>query len=619
MFILRIAGDVLGQKRNIEVAFPRRPSLQQIYTVAETLLPLQAGDERRPWRPPGPLNGSGLIASPSPVDPADLPHIVTSAPRHRTAFAGEYIVESVVFVNPGTRQWEEVYSASQLSSGSQVYCFSPLQHHRVAVIKDRRSASPSSTHSAAHLHFTTSPLKTLPVVSEVRDSWVNADRPGAIPEPQQHLVWDCTAMPTDRVAPGVSQGERSKARLNRALSSRISADNSRNLSCAVDTSAVAASSAHQTQSASPLFTSDSPSPLLPSSFLYGNSELPHSEKTPRQGDVNRSSILDHPYRTINKSRVSLSHGSPYTNAHSHPMYFTHSCAVDDTGSEVSRVNSYRRAGWRSLEASMGQEDQRSYNSATSPSSTFLLSGGGEDRYANLGERLAVLFDVLVHLDAQDSNTERHYVLLRDFYLLSSFLVSSSTNTGGRAGGFAVPPNALNLTEALSTQFGLSWDDLLRIADQDRDGCIAYCEWITFGIEHPDVIRLLCEGVCRLPLQLSAAMKRLHLQSCISSAARSTASTPTVPVKARKSGSNSFNVPAPSARSPSRVSYPCCVHSEEGSEGMRDSVAANPLGEQNGYFAFEGRCEACRELAAQTPEERLLWASKPTPFFQSLRR
>ncbi|KAL7700741.1 hypothetical protein N2W54_000271 [Lotmaria passim] len=536
MFLLRIAGDVLGQKRNIEVIFPRRPSLQQICTVAEAILPLQGRDDRRPWRPPGPLNSSAPPAS-SPASPS-----ADRSPQHCrgcSPVASDYIVEALAFMNPTTRRWEELYSASQLSSGAQVYGFCPLQRHCVAFVRPRARVG----------HIPPSLLERLPVVTKVREHWVNADRPGAIPEPQQRLVWDCATLSrSPRRRDGGRQGVQ-------PYFSDASADNSRNLGHGQDDTCATSFSA----------------PRVPSS------------------------------------------GSPSVIQPSNCYYYNDPCALDTSNVPTG---SFRRSAKRLMESSAAaQGNTTSYNHACSAYSTLLLSGGGDgdggDRYAHLGERLALLFDVLVHLDAQESGTERHYLLLRDFYLLSSYLASSFIGTAGRGGGSAVPPDPVDLTAELMTRFRLSWDDVLRTADKDRDGCIAYREWIAFGIEQPDVVQLLCQAVRRLPRHVNASIKRLGMQTTSQLASHSRS-----PVSPSMSNHDMETVPSNTSLTSAACS--CRIHRRRSSERVQSVAAAAPATQDDRAF-YEGRCEACRELAARSPEERLQWAAKPTAFVNTLRQ
>ncbi|KPA77891.1 hypothetical protein ABB37_06680 [Leptomonas pyrrhocoris] len=611
MFVLRIAGDVLGLKRNVEVTFPRRPSLQQICTVAETILPLQGRHDRRPWHPPGPLDGSttGNFSLPS----VDLQRL-----RHHTSSVGDYIVESIAFINPATRQWEEVYSASQLTPGAQVYCFCPLQHHHVAVVQPKESASPSVRHGT-HSSITFSLRETLPVVTGVRDKWVNADRPGAIPEPQERLVWDCTATtPLNSAAAQKTPRRGSGVRADQSFSACVSPSNSRNLSRVLDddtaATAAAAFSPHRVPLASRCYTSNSPSAIQPSYLLRRESAEPRlSGRICRRSDLNSSGPMDNRRLNSENSRLSLIRNFQSKRDNSPLTYFSDPYSFNRSNSPVT---SLRRNRQRSLETSAEFGDRNSYKHVRSASSALLLSGNGENRYARLGERLSLLFDVLVHLDKQEAGSERHYLLLRDFYLLSSYVSScSSTGTAGRESGSAVPPCPMSLTAELASQFGLSWDDVLRSADQDRDGCIAYREWIAYGIEHPDVIQLLCQGVCRLPLHVNEALKRLRLQSESRHANQSTSPLPSPSDHDFQGGKVKSKQSSPPCGG---ASYPCRLHSVRSSERVHRLAAAGAEA-QHTCVVFGGRCEACRELAAQSAEERLLWAAQRTPFVNTLRQ
>jgi hypothetical protein len=611
MFLLRIAGDVHGQKHNIEVTFPRRPSLQQICTVAEIILPLLCREERRPWRPPGPVEGST-----PPVAPTGSSARHPSRSQHLSP-VDDYTVESIVFVNPATRRWEAVFSAAQLYFGAQVYCFSPLRRHRIPVVQTRDAAA------LRGLPFPTIPAsvpETLPVVTEVREQWVNADRPGAIPEPQQRLVWDCTTIAAYRAISHSSRTGDGEKHADRAFASRAPADDSRNLSRGLNDTAATALSARRVLSSSPYFASNSPSAIQPSYVFQETSpsDSRSAAKMLKRRNPNSSSLVDYTHLNVNASRFSFNPSSASPDARLHPTYLTDLCAFDSSNSYAGSCGKSRR---RVFSGSAAQDSNgRSYNHSSSASSTLLLSGCWGNRYAYLGDRLALLFDVLVHLDSQESEVERNYLLLRDFYLLSSYLNSSPTGAaaGRDGGGSAVPPTPIDLTSELAAQFGLSWDDVLRSADKDRDGCIAFREWIAFGIEHPDVVQLLCRAVCRVPSQVNAAMRRLGFSTGSLPATHHTLSLPTSsdPNCRSSSTAESAQSPVPSIG----ASYPCRVHSREGTERImsNNSAVADPEVVHN-WALLQGRCEACRELAAQSPEERLHWAAKPTPFVESLRQ
>ncbi|KPI87930.1 hypothetical protein ABL78_2969 [Leptomonas seymouri] len=600
MFVLQIAGDVLGHKRNIEVTFPHRPSLQLICTVAETILPLQDSHDRRPWCPPGAVDASTSAGFSPP------------SPCHRPTSVGDYVVESIACINAATQQWEEVYSASQLTSGAQVYCFCPLQHHRVAVVQAKGS-TPLSAHHGARPPIPLPLPDTLPVVTEVQDHWVNADRPGVIPEPQERLAWGCSiAVPASEEASRSFPRGHSGKHADQSLFSCVSAVNSRHACDAreADTAAAALSS-QQVRSASRCFTSNSPSAIQPSYLCQGGgSEPPFYGAMQRRNAINRSSLPDYPRCNTEDSWLSFASRFPPTKAVAHTRLCKDPYALYKS---IYPVLSYRGSGRRSLEASAEHSERSSCNYASSASAMPLLSGGGGHRYAQLGERLGLLFDVLLQLDTQETGAERHYLLLRDFYLLCSRL-NSSTAAVDREGGSAVSQHPLNLTAELATQFGLTWDDVLRSADKDRDGCITYREWIAYGIEHPEVIQLLCQGVRQLPLHMNEALRRLRRHSGSRSRSQYSSSSPALlhhdldsgKEKARNAGTSSTHAP-----------YPCRIRGAGSSERVR-RMAAEDEEMSHTCAVFNGRCEACRELAAQSLEERLRWASKPTPFAGTLR-
>lgn len=338
-----------------------------------------------------------------------------------------------------------------------------------------------------------------------------------------------------------------------------------------------------------------------------------------------SGVVDHRYYVGDSSRLSSYPSAPRTSPDSYPTYLTPPYAAWDRSSSPN-VISFQKTGWRSREWPTTNGDRSADKRSVSSASALLLlladdAGGGQgERYAKLGERLALLFDVLVHLDAQDAGAERHYLLLRDFYLFTSYLAAGPATGAGRSGGSAVPPDPLHLTDELAWSFGLSWDDLLRHADQDRDGCISYREWIAFGIEHPDIIELLCRAVRRLPVLVNAAMKRLHPSDGVRSPVQSTPPpSATLADDLRRRSCSGGGAAAPSSVSSPSVSYPCRIHSDGGSAGALAGVAMDPLMLRDGAVAYWGRCEACRALAALSPEERRQWALAPAPFPRTLRQ
>ncbi|KAG5482535.1 hypothetical protein CUR178_05675 [Leishmania enriettii] len=509
MFILRIAGDVEGVRRNIEVTFPHRPSLQQVCTVAETILPLRGRGDRQPWRPPfaatTQIAGDNITSTAAsfraPAGPS--PRIAVSAAR--------YAVESLAYLNRATYEWEALYSASQLTSGVQVYCFCPLQRHRAT--SARRTGS-SSAFSAEEVHMNEdeSPVSQVPVNlpegTGAPQTWANPGPPGAIPEPQQRLLWDCASAAQGRarqMAQGVdggcshiespsscpthasflSNGDTTHAvtaRLRPELVPPSSSHNRRFSSFLPFRAAALGASACSALSNTVGVTSGALDKVKPPSFL----STPSFSTSARQGVTGLVRSASPPAR---RERCSAVEARGWKRSPSH-WSSRSSRLLDDRFTPLSHLS----PDWFAL----------------------LLSGegGGDYRYAHLGDRLALLFDVLVHLDPQEGGAgQRQYILLRDFHLLASCFTSASaaaavfprpSDAAVSVCGTPDPSAVMNVTAELDRQLHWTWGDVVRYADKDRNGCISYCEWISFGIEHPEVVQLLCRAVQTLLMRQEAS-------------------------------------------------------------------------------------------------------------------
>lgn len=147
---------------------------------------------------------------------------------------------------------------------------------------------------------------------------------------------------------------------------------------------------------------------------------------------------------------------------------------------------------------------------TSPSSRGPVSAMD---YQGLRGCLAAVFDSLVGLaessspaaaittksstigssdcDGGFSPPRRCYLLLRDFTALARLTAPHCMSSDGLAA------ELLRLRQ-------WTLDDVVCSADKDRDGCIAYPEWVAFAVEYPDVVRLLYQYVQRLATSSSSS-------------------------------------------------------------------------------------------------------------------
>lgn len=517
MFILRIAGDVDGFKRNVEVSFPHRPSLQQVCIVAETILPLQERSGRRSWHPTwaaatqdaGDDTASTAASFIAPVD---------ASPR-AAALAAIYTVESLVYLNRATHEWEGLYSASQLTSGSQVYCFFPLQHRRVAAAMGRGSSSALPSSSSAfpvreeYVNEAESPslqaYASLPIRTGVQQSRADPDRPGAIPAPQQRLVWDCASGVRGGVRPRRKGVDGGFSHVDSASPSPMQAS----VRSSSDTAHGFAAGLRRRRASSP-FSSCSRrlSSLSPSSAVpFGASAWPTLSPTvgtaPRAVDRARSpSFRSAPTFPTPPRHV----GADFVRTTSLPTRKDCRGLVEAQAQKASPSRRHSTLSW------LRDDCNSSLSALRQGWSALLLSseGGRGNRYAHLGDRLALLFDVLVHLDPQEDGAgQRQYILLRDFYLLAARFASTFTAAAAppcptyasmSAYGTSISSTVMNITAELDARLHWTWNDVVRHADKDRDGCIAYREWISFGIEHPEVIQLLCRAVHALLLGEAAS-------------------------------------------------------------------------------------------------------------------
>ncbi|CBZ25260.1 conserved hypothetical protein [Leishmania mexicana MHOM/GT/2001/U1103] len=615
MFTLRIAGDVDGVKRNIEVSFPHRPSLQQVCTVAETILPLRERSDRRQWHRTwaAATQGSGddtASTAASSRTPAD------ACPR-AAAPAVIYTVESLVYLNRATHEWEGLYSASQLTSGSQVYCFSPLQHRRVAVAMGRGSSSalpsPSSAFPVREEHVSeaeSSSLQvraSLPPGTGVQQTRGDLDRPGVIPEPQQRLVWDCASGARGGVCQrrkGVD-GDFSHADSASPLPMQASARNSSNMAHAI-------AAGLRRRRASPTFSSRSRrlSSLSPSSAApLGASAW--SGLSPTAGAAPR---------TVDRAR------SP-------SFHFTPTVSTPPQHAAVGRVRSTSlptRKDCSSLAEAQSQKASPSRRHSTLSRlrddgytflsdlqegwSSLLLSGEGGcgNRYAHLGDRLALLFDVLVHLDPQEGGAgQRQYILLRDFYLLASCVTSPSAAAAAHPRqtyasmsiyGTSIPSTVMDITAELDARLHWTWDDVVRHADKDRDGCIAYGEWISFGIEHPEVIQLLCRAVHALLLREAASPGGRYADRRASPGAQTPLLAPSGHLFSH--GISSVGHLGDRTRNSDAELFSSvlqCWRMHRGQTNDTDSDRSRVMRATEVHKRHAKRCEACRELQAELSE------------------
>ncbi|GET87439.1 hypothetical protein, conserved [Leishmania tarentolae] len=614
MFVLRIAGDVDGVKRNIEVSFPHRPSLQQVCTVAETILPLRDRRNRRPWRLPraaalqdaGDVTASTAASSRDPVD---------ANPR-APGLSAIYTVESLVYLNRATHEWEELYSASQLPSGSQVYCFSYLQHGRVAAGTGRggSAAIPSSSFAlpvgGEHVNEA-APRRlqvpaSLPGGTGVQQSLADPDCPGDIPEPQQRLVWDYVSGARGGVRQGPQGAKGGFSRVHSASPS-LTQTSARNKSTAAHDFAAGL---HRMRGLPPFsshsrrLSSLSPSGAVPFAASARPALSPTSGTSPRALVTERSlSFCPAPtFSTHSRHAVVglVQSTAPTTRR--------------DCSSLVGVQAQMRSPAWRQSTLSRLRDDRYTFISDLRRGWSVLLSDedGCSSCYAHLGDRLDLLFDVLVHLDPQEEGTgQRPYILLRDFYLLASCLTSTSTAAAAlsrttyasmsRDHVTSTPSTAMDITSELDAQLHWSWDDVVRHADKDRDGCIAYREWISFGIEHPEVVQLLCRAVHALLVREARSSRGFHADRHSSTAAQ----TPAPAFSSHfslHSTSSMGHLGDRNRNSDAELSgvYQCCRRQQGGIDktnadkggGMR----ATDVHERHGR-----RCSSCHELRARLSE------------------
>ncbi|KAG5508953.1 hypothetical protein GH5_06171 [Leishmania sp. Ghana 2012 LV757] len=621
MFILRIAGDVEGVRRNIEVTFPYRPSLQQVCTVAETILPLRGRGDRQPWRPPfaaSTQSAGGSITSTAasfraPAEPN--PRIAVSAAR--------YVVESLVYLNRATHEWEALYSASQLTSGVQVYCFCPLQRHRATSARRTGSSSAFSAQEA-HMNEDESPVSQVPVNlpegTGAPQTWANPGPPGAIPEPQQRLLWDCVSTVQGRArqtAQGVDGGCShiefpSPSPTHASLLNN--GDMTHTVAARLRPEPVPPSSSHDRRFSS----------FLPFRAAALGASAWSALSTTAGG---ASGALD----KVNPPSV-LSTPSFSTSARQGVAGLVRSASPP---TRRERCSSVEAQGWkrspsqRPSRSSRLRDDRFAPLSYLSPDwSALLLSGagGGDNRYAHLGDRLALLFDVLVHLDPREGDAgQRRYILLRDFHLLASCFTSASaaaavlprpSDAAVSVCGTPDPSTVMNVTAELDRQLHWTWGDVVRHADKDRDGCISYCEWISFGIEHPEVVQLLCRAVHTLLMrQEASSMGRCSgrhrspgAQTAMVAPLGHLVSNYTPSTRDRGGGARSSEGNAGLFSGVLRFHRvgPGQVDGTRAERNRATRVAAVP-------GLHGGRCEACRVLQGERPEGCRGRASAPVSF------
>nr|CAJ2470211.1 unnamed protein product [Leishmania braziliensis] len=632
MFILRIAGDVNGVKRNIEVTFPQRPSLQQVCTVAETILPLQGWGDHRPLRSPWAAATQGAGGDdPSTAGPSRAP---ANAKSRAAVPAVSYAVESLVYLDRATRQWDELYSASQLTSGTQVYCFFFLQYYRVAAAQGKRSSSafPSSSSvfpvGKEHVSDSASPSLPvhggLPLGAGVPQNWVDPDCPGAIPEPQQRLLWDGASGTRGRVnqrAQGLDGG------FNRAESAFPSLTQASAQSRGDVAHGFAARLCPTPASSSVSFHGHCfpflfPSRTVPFSGSAWSGLSPVAGAASRSMDkANSPSLFSAPTFTPPRQAV-----AGFMRSASLPTRKEHNSIVEAQGRKPSPLRRH------STSSRLRDERYTSLSKLIPDWSALLLSGeeGHGGRYFRLSDRLAFLFDVLVHLDPQEDGAgQRQYILLRDFYLLASRFTSTCPSAAAlprssyAAMGVRDTPvqsTILNITAELDEQLHWTWDDVVRHADKDRDGCIAYREWISFGIEHPEVIQLLCRAVYVLLLREAASPMGCYPDIPTSPSAQtlllalpghllshSTSSRSGRGDRACNNGVMPFS------------NFPKFCRGHNSQMNGRHAGKSWVMRVAEAHELRSTRCEACRELHAELSEDCCSKASAQTNFVFSLRR
>ncbi|KAG5482004.1 hypothetical protein LSCM1_05718 [Leishmania martiniquensis] len=516
MLILRIAGDVEGVRRNIEVAFPHRPSLQQLCTVAETILPLQGRGDRWPRRSPWSATTQGRGDDISTTAPSRAR--TESSPRIAVP-AAMYVVESLVYLNRATHEWEPLYSGSQLTSGVQVYCLCPLQ--RLGATKPGRTAANSALPFSlsafpareARVHEAASPGSqeqvSLPKGTGVQQTSGYPNPPGAIPEPQQRLFWDCAAAAQDCVRQTGQDMGRGFSRIECPSPSPTRAS----LRSGEDATHRFAARRRPARVPPSLSNHHRRSSSLPPFCVaaFGASAWP--ALSPTAGAASRGMDRLSPPSSLSTPRFSARQGiSGLVRTASSPPRWERRTSVE--AQRRKRSPSRRQSASPRL-----REDCCAFLSHLSPDWLALLlsgEGGRGNLYAHLGDRLALLFDILVHLDPQEGGAgRRQYILLRDFHLLASCFTSTSaaaallprpSHTSVSVCGTPVPWTVMNVTAELDAQLHWTWSDVVRHADKDRDGGISYGEWVSFGVEYPEVIQLLCRAVHALLLRQEASSR-----------------------------------------------------------------------------------------------------------------
>ncbi|CBZ33061.1 hypothetical protein, conserved [Leishmania donovani] len=615
MFVLRIAGDVDGFKRNIEVSFSHRPSLQQVCTVAEAILPLRERSGRRLWRSTW-VSATQDAGDDTASTAASFRAPVDASPR-AAAPAAIYTVESLVYLNRATHEWEGLYSASQLTSGSQVYCFFPLQHRRVAAAIGRGSSTALPSSSSAfpvreeHVNEAESPslqaCASVPVGNGVQQSRADPDSPGAIPAPQQRLVWDCASGARGGARPrwkGVDGGFShvdSASPSPMQASARSSSDAAHGFAAGLRQRRVSS----PFSSFSRRLSSLSPSSGVPFGASAWSTLSPTAGTAPRV--VYRASSPS--FRSAPTFSTPPRHvGADFVCSASLPTRKDCSGLVEAQAQKASPSR-------RHSTLSRLRDDCNSFLSDLHQDwSALLLSGEGGrgNRYAHLGDRLAFLFDILVHLDPQeDGSGQRQYILLRDFYLLAACFTSTFTAAAAlprptyasmSVYGTSIPSTVMNITAELDARLHWTWDDVMRHADKDRDGCIAYREWISFGIEHPEVIQLLCRAVHTLLLREAASSGSHYADRHASPGAQtpllapsgylfshSTPSMRHVGDRTRNSDAELF----------SSVLQCCRMH--QGQTGGTNADRIKVMRAAEVHRRHAERCEACREMQAELSE------------------
>lgn len=532
VFLLNVAGDVLGRKRNLCLQFQSRPPLHELARAAQSLFTVLLRTEAVP---PG-------YSLPSP----DLqPYL-------------EFLVDLMVYYDEQELVWVELVSGAQLRTGSQVYCFQPIRHECAPIVVAARSPARGGITPPGNSAPRTSPPLA---ASDHRVSAAVASS-GTVPSRStlMRTSWKGQAVPAKGTA-----------------STALSSPYSPLVSAATNTVVITTTSEHLRDMDAPGFipppemevvwSADGAHPRALQHYrdLWMSHPRQRSQRAPLITVTGGLGALSAPHRPPPETDAAVYFDEPLRTSTRH-VPATVRCAVPDLVTTPSPPQHSAPPQGRSPHPYDGDSDEAKESTVQAGEHTQMPADGtvpsgvakpastdapsphdvpdglhqdsatGKEEAAvttarhvpppprfrsaaddyGFSEKLRVVFDAMDH-------EQRSFLLLRDVFdfadsTLAPYraregvlcarseetMVQTATSAEWRRRVFPLPmegeeceavaagpllTSSFSLPDALQAACGLTLEDVVRLADVDKDGRVNYREWMGLCLRHPDILDL----------------------------------------------------------------------------------------------------------------------------------